>query len=276
MKPRRGARRRLDRPGRLLRDLAPDDAQQTRPTRSTRSPTTASRTCRARCRSPRPTRSRTRPSPTCWRSPSHGVEGAIARDPGLRLGVNVAGGAITNAAVAEGVGLPFTPVDEALGAGGIAAPDLTTDSRHEEEHDGDHHPDQVEIQNFIDGEERPPADGADRGGRQPRDRRADRDRAALRRAGRRRRRAGRRSGRSRSGPRRRRASARWRCCGSPTRSRSTADELSRARVAERRQADRGDARGDAVHGRQPALLRGRGPLPRGPRGRRVHDGATRR
>jgi alanine dehydrogenase len=45
----------------------------------------------------------------------HGVESAIARDPGLRLGVNVARGAITNAAVAEGVELPFIPVEEALG-----------------------------------------------------------------------------------------------------------------------------------------------------------------
>jgi alanine dehydrogenase len=45
----------------------------------------------------------------------HGVSGAIARDPGLRLGVNVASGAITNAAVAEGVKLPFTPVEEVLG-----------------------------------------------------------------------------------------------------------------------------------------------------------------
>jgi alanine dehydrogenase len=45
----------------------------------------------------------------------HGVESAIARDPGLRLGVNVAHGAVTNAAVAEDVDLPFTPVEEALG-----------------------------------------------------------------------------------------------------------------------------------------------------------------
>jgi alanine dehydrogenase len=45
----------------------------------------------------------------------HGIQGAIARDPGLRLGVNVAGGAITNAAVAEALGLPFTPVEDALG-----------------------------------------------------------------------------------------------------------------------------------------------------------------
>jgi alanine dehydrogenase len=45
----------------------------------------------------------------------HGVSGAMVRDPGLRLGVNVAGGAVTNAAVAEAVGLPFIPVDEVLG-----------------------------------------------------------------------------------------------------------------------------------------------------------------
>ena len=44
----------------------------------------------------------------------HGVRGAIARDPGLRPGVNVAGGQVTHAAVAEGVGMPFTPVEEAL------------------------------------------------------------------------------------------------------------------------------------------------------------------
>jgi alanine dehydrogenase len=45
----------------------------------------------------------------------YGVRGAIARDPGLRLGVNVAGGHVTHAAVAESVGMPFTPVDEVLG-----------------------------------------------------------------------------------------------------------------------------------------------------------------
>lgn len=38
---------------------------------------------------------------------------AIERDPGLRLGVNVAGGRVTHPAVAEGVGLDFTPVEQA-------------------------------------------------------------------------------------------------------------------------------------------------------------------
>ncbi len=44
-----------------------------------------------------------------------GVTEAIRRDPGLRLGVNVAGGHVTHPAVAEGVGMSFVPVEEALG-----------------------------------------------------------------------------------------------------------------------------------------------------------------
>ena len=45
----------------------------------------------------------------------HGVEEAIRRDPGLRLGVNVAGGKVTHPAVAEGVGMEYVPVEGALG-----------------------------------------------------------------------------------------------------------------------------------------------------------------
>jgi alanine dehydrogenase len=44
----------------------------------------------------------------------HGAAEAIARDPGLRPGVNVAGGKVTHPAVAEGTGLPFTPLEESL------------------------------------------------------------------------------------------------------------------------------------------------------------------
>ncbi len=44
-----------------------------------------------------------------------GVAGAIRRDPGLRLGVNVAAGEVTHPAVAEGVGATCIPVEEALG-----------------------------------------------------------------------------------------------------------------------------------------------------------------
>jgi alanine dehydrogenase len=44
----------------------------------------------------------------------NGVRAAIARDPGLRSGVNVAHGHVTHPAVAQGVGTPFTPVEEAL------------------------------------------------------------------------------------------------------------------------------------------------------------------
>jgi alanine dehydrogenase len=46
---------------------------------------------------------------------AHGVREAISRDPGLRLGVNVAAGRVTHPAVAEGVGIDFTPVEDALG-----------------------------------------------------------------------------------------------------------------------------------------------------------------
>jgi alanine dehydrogenase len=46
----------------------------------------------------------------------HGVKEAISRDPGLRPGVNVAAGRVTHPAVAEGVGMEFTPADQALGA----------------------------------------------------------------------------------------------------------------------------------------------------------------
>jgi alanine dehydrogenase len=43
-----------------------------------------------------------------------GLRGAIARDSTLAKGVNVVGGRVTYAAVAEAHGLPFTPVEDAL------------------------------------------------------------------------------------------------------------------------------------------------------------------
>jgi alanine dehydrogenase len=43
-----------------------------------------------------------------------GVHGATNDNPGLKLGVNVAGGSVTYAPVAEGVGVPHVDVDEAL------------------------------------------------------------------------------------------------------------------------------------------------------------------
>jgi alanine dehydrogenase len=43
-----------------------------------------------------------------------GVREAVARNPGLRTGVNVAAGRVTHPAVADGVGMEFTPVEEAL------------------------------------------------------------------------------------------------------------------------------------------------------------------
>ena len=45
----------------------------------------------------------------------HGIAEAARRDPGLRLGINVAGGKVTHPAVAEGVGVDYVPPEEALG-----------------------------------------------------------------------------------------------------------------------------------------------------------------
>ena len=45
----------------------------------------------------------------------HGVRGAITADPGLRMGVNVVAGHVTHPAVAQGVSMPFTPVEELIG-----------------------------------------------------------------------------------------------------------------------------------------------------------------
>jgi alanine dehydrogenase len=45
----------------------------------------------------------------------NGTEEAVRRDPGLRLGVNVAAGKVTHPAVAESVGVEYTPVEEVLG-----------------------------------------------------------------------------------------------------------------------------------------------------------------
>jgi alanine dehydrogenase len=51
----------------------------------------------------------------------YGVRAAAARDPGLRLGINVAGGRVTNPAVAASLAVPLTPLDEVLGTSAAAA-----------------------------------------------------------------------------------------------------------------------------------------------------------
>jgi alanine dehydrogenase len=45
----------------------------------------------------------------------HGVAEAARRDPGLKLGINVAQGKVTHPAVAEGVGMDYVPPEEVLG-----------------------------------------------------------------------------------------------------------------------------------------------------------------
>jgi alanine dehydrogenase len=51
----------------------------------------------------------------------YGVRQAVLRDPGLRLGVNVANGHITNPAVAASLAMPLTPLEEVLGTPAAAA-----------------------------------------------------------------------------------------------------------------------------------------------------------
>jgi alanine dehydrogenase len=45
----------------------------------------------------------------------HGVEAAALRDPGLKMGINVARGRVTHPAVAEGVGMEYVRPEEVLG-----------------------------------------------------------------------------------------------------------------------------------------------------------------
>ena len=44
-----------------------------------------------------------------------GITEAVAADPGLRMGVNIVASHVTHPAVAESVGMPFTPVEELIG-----------------------------------------------------------------------------------------------------------------------------------------------------------------
>jgi alanine dehydrogenase len=47
--------------------------------------------------------------------------GAVAENPGLKLGVNVAGGRVTYRPVADAVGVPYADVDDALAGVGAGA-----------------------------------------------------------------------------------------------------------------------------------------------------------
>jgi alanine dehydrogenase len=50
-----------------------------------------------------------------------GATEAIKANPGLRLGVNVAAGHVTYSPVAEAIGVPYVPVEEALAGVGVGA-----------------------------------------------------------------------------------------------------------------------------------------------------------
>jgi alanine dehydrogenase len=51
---------------------------------------------------------------------NQGAIGAVTANPLLKLGVNVAAGAVTYAPVAEAIGVPYVPVDEALAGVAVA------------------------------------------------------------------------------------------------------------------------------------------------------------
>ena len=65
-----------------------------------------------------------------------GVSGAIAKLPGLRPGVNVAGGRITHPAVAEAIGEEYVPVEEALSPVAMSAPSREQGTRAESDEGG--------------------------------------------------------------------------------------------------------------------------------------------
>jgi hypothetical protein len=48
---------------------------------------------------------------------SHGAVAAVQKSPGLKLGVNVAGGHVTYEPVALAAGLPMASIDDTLGPG---------------------------------------------------------------------------------------------------------------------------------------------------------------
>ena len=106
---------RVDRPGRLLRDLAAHHAHRPGVRGGRRDPLLRDQHAGRGAGDAAPSPSPTRPCRTCSPSRTRAWLGAIAKDPGLRSGVNVAAGHVTHPAVAEGVDMPYTPVDEALG-----------------------------------------------------------------------------------------------------------------------------------------------------------------
>ena len=76
--------------------------------------TTASRTCRAPCRSPSTKALTNATLPYVEAIADNGLREAVARDPALARGVNVVDGKITYEAVAEAHGLEYTPLEDVL------------------------------------------------------------------------------------------------------------------------------------------------------------------
>ena len=75
----------------------------------------ASPTCRAASPGPRPSPSTTRPCPSPSRSPNKGWRQACHDDPHLRHGLNIHDGQVVYKAVAQALGLKYTPPESFLG-----------------------------------------------------------------------------------------------------------------------------------------------------------------
>ena len=78
---------------------------------STGSSSTAWPTCRAAWPAPPPSRSPTPPSPTRSKLANLGYKAALKADPALAKGLNVLEGKLVCKAVAEGVGMEYTPCE---------------------------------------------------------------------------------------------------------------------------------------------------------------------
>ncbi len=115
MRPGVGARRRRDRPGRVLRDVARDDAlgpdlRRRRRRALLRREHAGGRADQLDARAHERDAARTSSS-----SPIEGFERAIARSPALARGVSVVAGQVTSEPVAEALGHPFVPLAELVG-----------------------------------------------------------------------------------------------------------------------------------------------------------------
>ena len=113
----RGHRRRVDRPGRDVRDVARQRRTTTRCTWKRASCTTACRTCRAPCRMTSTAALTAATLPYVLKLANLGARAAVTSDSALAKGVLVSEGAVTHDALARSLSMPYVPLEKALPAG---------------------------------------------------------------------------------------------------------------------------------------------------------------